>query len=115
VRGRSSQAPLVAGLVSGLAKYHDTVAIALVDIVLEYIHQGLEFGAMGQYQSRIAHVRLLGELYNYRVVSNLVVFDALHLLLSFADHMAATYTSRDSAVRCPFHYCNEPPTSHRGT
>lgn len=42
VRGRFSQVPLVASLVSGLSKYHDTLAIALADRVLEYIHQGLE-------------------------------------------------------------------------
>uniref|UniRef100_A0A061R4F1 Regulator of nonsense transcripts 2 n=1 Tax=Tetraselmis sp. GSL018 TaxID=582737 RepID=A0A061R4F1_9CHLO len=88
VRGRYSQIPLVASLASGLSKYHDTLGIALVDSVLEHIHQGLERPSTGQYQLRVAHVRLLGEMYNYRLVNSRVIFDTLHLIVSFVDEGA---------------------------
>lgn len=37
----------------------------------------------GLYQRRVAAVRLLGELYNYRMVSSVVVFITLHNLLAY--------------------------------
>ena len=37
----------------------------------------------GFYQRRVAYVRLLGELYNYRLVDSKLIFATLHLLLAF--------------------------------
>ncbi len=43
----------------------------------------------GLYQRRVAAVRLLGELYNYKLVNSHVVFATLHLLLAYG-HEADT-------------------------
>lgn len=43
----------------------------------------------GLYQRRVAAVRLLGELYNYKLVNSHVVFATLHLLLAYG-HEAGT-------------------------
>lgn len=40
-------------------------------------------GDAGFYQRRVAYVRLLGELYNYKLVDSKLVFATLHLLLAF--------------------------------
>ena len=37
----------------------------------------------GMQQKRIAHMRFLGELYNYELVDSSVVFDTLYLILVF--------------------------------
>ena len=40
-------------------------------------------GLAGTYQRRVAHMRLLGEAYNYRLLTSGVIFETLYLLLSF--------------------------------
>ena len=51
--------------------------------VLEEIRLGLELNEYGMQQRRIAHMRFLGELYNYEYVDSSVVFDTLYLILVF--------------------------------
>lgn len=51
--------------------------------VLEEIRLGLELNDYGMQQRRIAHMRFLGELYNYEHVDSAVVFDTLYLILVF--------------------------------
>eukprot|EP00887_Chlorella_sp_A99_P007640 scaffold20.g7640.t1 len=81
-KGRFSQIPHIASLAAGLARYHPTLGVALVDAVMEEVILGLESPDAGLYQRRVAAVRLLGELYNYRLVSSTVVFVTLHNLLA---------------------------------
>ncbi|KAK9806738.1 hypothetical protein WJX72_000988 [[Myrmecia] bisecta] len=83
VKGRVSHVPLVASLAAGLSRYHPSLGIAFVDALLEEVRVGLEAAEAGEYQRRVSHMRLLGEMYNYRLVDSKVVFDTLHLLLSF--------------------------------
>lgn len=51
--------------------------------VLEEIRVGLELNDYGMQQRRIAHMRFLGELYNYEHVDSSVIFDTLYLILVF--------------------------------
>lgn len=131
-KGRYSQIPHIASLAAGLARYHPSLGVALVDEVLESIEAGLETPDAGEpppactvlvehrynaaaagtcfactssrppqshwppappspglYQRRVAAVRLLGELYNYKLVNSHVVFATLHLLLAYG-HEADT-------------------------
>ncbi|KAL4437467.1 hypothetical protein ABPG77_003448 [Micractinium sp. CCAP 211/92] len=88
-KGRYSQIPHIASLAAGLARYHPSLGVALVDEVLESIEAGLEMPDAGLYQRRVAAVRLLGELYNYKLVNSHVVFATLHLLLAYG-HEAGT-------------------------
>ena len=168
-KGRFSQIPAIASLAAGLARYHPSLGVALVDEVLEAVQAGLEapeaggvgwvggragrrVGGRGTppglltnaatapcrgsalplpsplpccctqsltspvlptlptlhprprlpcprppcplpppgfYQRRVAHVRLLGELYNYKLVNSHVIFATLHLILAFG-HEAGT-------------------------
>ncbi|KAK6933282.1 MIF4G-like, type 3 [Dillenia turbinata] len=82
-RGKYGQINLIASLTAGLSRYHDEFAVAVVDEVLEEIRVGLELNEYGMQQRRIAHMRFLGELYNYEHVDSSVVFDTLYLLLVF--------------------------------
>ncbi|CAD7702075.1 unnamed protein product [Ostreobium quekettii] len=80
---RFSHVSLVASLCAGLTKYHDTLAIRIVDEVLEEMQNGLEYPSFGLYQRRVAHVRLLGELYNYRLLDSRTLFESLYWILNF--------------------------------
>ncbi|XVE68979.1 hypothetical protein DITRI_Ditri09bG0113600 [Diplodiscus trichospermus] len=82
-KGKYGQIHLIASLTAGLSRYHDEFAVAVVDEVLEEIRLGLELNDYGMQQRRIAHMRLLGELYNYEHVDSSVIFETLYLILVF--------------------------------
>lgn len=44
---------------------------------------GLELNDYGIQQKRIAHMRFLGELYNYEHIDSSVIFETLYLVLFF--------------------------------
>ncbi|XP_043701685.1 regulator of nonsense transcripts UPF2 [Telopea speciosissima] len=82
-KGKYSQVHLIASLTAGLSRYHDQFAVAVVDEVLEEIRLGLEMNDYGIQQRRIAHMRFLGELYNYEHIDSSVIFETLYLILVF--------------------------------
>ncbi|KFK36817.1 hypothetical protein AALP_AA4G175200 [Arabis alpina] len=82
-RGKYGQIHLIASLTSGLSRHHDEFAVAVVDEVLEEIRIGLELNEYGAQQKRLAHMRFLGELYNYEHVDSSVIFETLYLTLLY--------------------------------
>ncbi|KAG6763591.1 hypothetical protein POTOM_031017 [Populus tomentosa] len=82
-KGKYGQIHLIASLTAGLSRYHDEFAVAVVDEVLEEIRLGLELNDYGMQQRRIAHMRFLGELYNYEHVDSSVIFETLYWILVF--------------------------------
>ncbi|KAK9911705.1 hypothetical protein M0R45_035600 [Rubus argutus] len=82
-KGKYGQIHLIASLTAGLSRYHDEFAVSVVDEVLEEIRLGLELNEYGMQQRRIAHMRFLGELYNYEHVDSSVIFETLYLILIF--------------------------------
>lgn len=73
---------LMAILVNGLSRYHSDFSIAVVDSVVETIKVGLDQNNFRHNQKRIAVVRFLGELYNYRMVDSPLIFSTLDTLIS---------------------------------
>ncbi|XP_059628243.1 regulator of nonsense transcripts UPF2 [Cornus florida] len=98
-RGKYGQIHLLASLTTGLSRYHDEFAVAVVDEVLEEIRLGLELNDYGMQQRRIAHMRFLGELYNYEHVDSSVIFDTLYLVLLFG-HGTAEQDTLDPPEDC---------------
>ena len=82
-KGRYSQIKPLASLTAGLFQWHPEVVTSLIDAVLEEIVAGMENPEAALYQRRVAAVRFLGELYSYRVVSALLIFNVLHSLLAY--------------------------------
>ncbi|KAL2825296.1 armadillo-type protein [Aspergillus cavernicola] len=74
---------LLAILVSALYRYHQGFVIGVVDNILEYITLGLEQNDFKFNQKRIAEVKYLGELYNYKMIDSPVVFDTLYRIITF--------------------------------
>ncbi|KAG5557470.1 hypothetical protein RHGRI_007643 [Rhododendron griersonianum] len=109
-KGKYGQIHLIASLTAGLSRYHDEFAVAVVDEVLEEIRVGLELNDFGMQQQRLAHMRLLGELYNYEQLESSVIFDTLYLILIFG---LGTLESRpkgrvprvDNCLHRPFEKC----------
>ena len=82
-KGRYSQLKPLASLTAGLSRWHPTIVGNLVDAVLEEIIAGMENPEAALYQRRVAAVRFLGELYSYKVVNVMLIFNTLHTLLSY--------------------------------
>lgn len=74
---------LLAILVSALYRYHQGFVIGIVDNVLEQITLGLELNDFKFNQKRIAEVKYLGELYNYKMIDSPVIFDTLYRIVTF--------------------------------
>lgn len=64
----------MANLLAGLVAYQEEVGTKVVDGVLEDIRLGMEINLPKFNQRRIAQVKYLGELYNYRMVESADVF-----------------------------------------
>ncbi|KAJ3048469.1 hypothetical protein HK097_010505 [Rhizophlyctis rosea] len=74
---------LMAALASELSRYYPEFGVGVVDNTLEEIRVGMEANLFKWNQRRIATVKFLGELYNYRMVDSGVVFETLYLLVRF--------------------------------
>lgn len=74
---------LLAILVGALYRYHQDFVIMIIDNLLEQITLGLEQNDFKFNQRRIAEVKYLGELYNYKMVDSPVIFDTLYRIVTF--------------------------------
>ncbi|CAJ1376709.1 unnamed protein product [Effrenium voratum] len=73
----------VASLLSGLAKYRDAFVIDVIDSLLENIQVTIERNDFREMPLRVRQVKLVGELYNYRLVDSVLVFDSLYQFIGF--------------------------------
>lgn len=78
-----SNVNLLAMLTYDLQRYHPAFAISVVDQVLEDIRRGLEQNVYSTNQRRVAAIKYLGELYIYRLLGSILVFDTLWSLVTF--------------------------------
>ncbi|KAG9244471.1 armadillo-type protein [Calycina marina] len=74
---------LLATLIGALYRYHQDFVTTVIDNVLESIILGLESNDFKFNQRRLAEVRYLGELYNYRMVDHPVIFDTMYRIMTF--------------------------------
>ncbi|KAB7493972.1 Regulator of nonsense transcripts 2 [Armadillidium nasatum] len=73
----------IANLLAGLIAHYDWVGTAVVDGTLEDIRFGMETNEPKFNQRRVAAIKYLGELYNYRVIESSVIFKILYSLITF--------------------------------
>ncbi|CAG8949579.1 hypothetical protein HYFRA_00007812 [Hymenoscyphus fraxineus] len=74
---------LLAILISALYRYHQDFVTTVIDNLLEHIVLGLEQNDFKFNQRRLAEVKYLGELYNYRMVDHPVIFDTMYRIMTF--------------------------------
>ncbi|KAI8063219.1 armadillo-type protein [Gongronella butleri] len=88
-------------LASGLNKYHPTFGVQLIDSVVEEIRVGLEQNIFKHNQRRIATVKYLGELYNYRMVDSPLIFDTLYTIVTLGHEYGRPSRDRISPMDAP--------------
>lgn len=74
---------LLAILISAIYRYHQDFVTTVIDNLLEYITLGLEQNDFKYNQRRLAEVKYLAELYNYRMVDHPVIFDTMYKIMTF--------------------------------
>ena len=70
-------------LLGALYRYHPAFVVKVIDNVVESISFGLEQNDFRFFQRRVAEVKYLGELYNYRMLEHPVIFDTMYKILTF--------------------------------
>jgi regulator of nonsense transcripts 2 len=70
-------------LLGNLYRYHPAFVVKVIDNVVESICFGLELNDFRFLQRRVAEVKYLGELYNYRMLEHPVIFDTMYKILTF--------------------------------
>ncbi|KAB5572124.1 armadillo-type protein [Coniochaeta sp. 2T2.1] len=73
---------LLAVLLSALQRYHSEFVVSVIDTVVESIIFGLEHNDFQFNQRRIAEVKYIGELYNYRMLEHPVVFEIMYKIMT---------------------------------
>ncbi|GAA6033062.1 hypothetical protein JCM8097_000126 [Rhodosporidiobolus ruineniae] len=96
-----SNVHLFAVLLYDLGRYHPDFSVSVIDDVLENIRVGLEVNNFKYNQQRIATVKYLGELYNYRVVDSRLIFDTLWSLVTFGHPDGRPYPDTPSPIDLP--------------
>ncbi|GAA6002946.1 uncharacterized protein JCM10292_000260 [Rhodotorula paludigena] len=99
-----SNVHLFAVLLYDLGRYHPEFSVAVIDDVLENIRSGMEVNNFKYNQQRIATVKYLGEMYNYRVIDSRVVFDTLWSLVTFGHPDGRPFPETPSAIDSPDDY-----------
>ena len=92
---------LLAVLLGALSRYHQDFAITIIDNVLENIVLGLEQNDFKFNQRRIAEIKYLGELYNYKMVDSSVIFDTLYRIVTFGHEGGTPMPGRTSPLDQP--------------
>jgi regulator of nonsense transcripts 2 len=99
-----SNVHLLAILASALYRYHQEFVIGIVDDILEQITVGLEQNTFKHNQMRIAQVKYLGELYNYKMVDSPVIFDTLYRIVTFGHEGGTPRPDRPCPLDMPDDY-----------
>ena len=74
---------LLAILLGSLQRYHLDFVVTVIDNVLEHITLGLELNDFKFNQRRLAEVKYLAELYNFKMIDSPIIFETLHRIVSF--------------------------------
>ncbi|KAH7035464.1 armadillo-type protein [Microdochium trichocladiopsis] len=94
---------ILAILLSAIYRYHPDFAVAVMDAVVESVNLGLEQNDFKYNQRRIAEVKYLGELYNYRMLEHPAIFDTMYKILTFG-HGGAPVPGRINPFDLPDDY-----------
>lgn len=84
-----SNVHLLADIISNISHYHNIIGYCVVDRLLEDIRCALSGEFEVPPQRRIFDVKLLGELYTYRLVEAKLVFETLYMILFYCQRKDA--------------------------
>jgi hypothetical protein len=90
---------LAGSLLSGLKPYYPVMVAKFVDAVLETVTVALDDPRTSSQQRYLTSLKLVGELYNYKVVDNLLVFSVLYAIINRGHALRPGTRSYSNALR----------------
>lgn len=92
-----SQLDCAAFICTELSNFYPQFGINVLDDIVDYIQVGMERNIFRENQQRIAVVKYLGELYNFRMIDSSLIFDVLYLILTYGygNYYALTLTENN--------------------
>ncbi|MCJ1313923.1 hypothetical protein MMC25_007603 [Agyrium rufum] len=99
-----SNVHFLALLLAALYRYHQAFVISVIDDLLERVTLGLEQNDFRSNQRRLAEVKYLGELYNYKMVDSPVIFDTLYRIVTFGHPNGTPLSGRTALLDMPDDY-----------
>lgn len=103
-RIKFSHLHLLAVMLYELQKFHPDFAVYVVDTVCEQVRAGMEENVFRDNQRRVATVKYLGEMYNYRLVNTGLIFDQLWSLVTFGHPDGRPLPGQISPIDAPDDY-----------
>lgn len=94
---------ILAILLSAVYRYHPGFVLMVIDNVLDSVMLGLEHNDFKYNQKRIAEIKYLSELYNYRMLEHPVIFDTMYKITTFG-HNGAPIPGRFNPFDLPDDY-----------
>ncbi|KAI1338529.1 MIF4G domain-containing protein [Xylariaceae sp. FL0016] len=94
---------ILAILLSAIYRYYPAFAVSVIDTVIDSVTLGLEQNDFKYNQKRIAEVKYLGELYNYRILEHPVIFETMYKIMTFG-HGGAPMPGRLNPLDMPDDY-----------
>lgn len=103
-RIKFSNLHLLAVVLFDLQNYHFDFVVHVIDTVCEQIRVGMETNIFKDNQRRVATIKYLGELYNYRLINTDIVFEQLWSLASFGHPQGRPLPGQISSIDAPDDY-----------
>lgn len=97
-RNKYVSIPVLADCLSGLAVYLPNLVIRITDRLFEEVQRSLDVPYKREPQSQLGFVRLLGELYNFEVLSSAVIFDLLYHTINYGHNVPADSSTNPAGV-----------------
>ncbi|CAJ2512190.1 Uu.00g052050.m01.CDS01 [Anthostomella pinea] len=94
---------ILAILLSAIYRYHPDFAVKVIETVVDNVVFGLEQNDFKFNQRRLAEVKYIGELYNYRMIEHPVVFEVMYKITTFG-HSGPPIPGRINAFDLPDDY-----------
>eukprot|EP00871_Galdieria_phlegrea_P003127 jgi/Galph1/3815/GphlegSOOS_G2482.1 len=90
----------IAKVITEYSKYRDSIGIGVVDGIIEAVLSSLENADNRCSQQRIAQLKLLGELFQTRLISERLIFNVLYLLIAYGmnEHSSNSSSEEDDWV-----------------
>ena len=103
--------PNIADCLSGLYRYRPNLLVQLVDRILEEVQRSMDAPHKREPQRVLGLVRLLGELYNYSVVSAPVIYELLYTAINYGHMLDSNAAGGAGGSVPPPSGVTDPPTS----
>lgn len=101
-----SQLDCAAFICTELSKFYPVFGINVLDDIVEYIQLGMERNIFLENQQRIALVKYLGELCNFKMIDSTLIFDILYLILTYGYGISELLTCKDKHMPLPEAHCS---------